>query len=145
MRIAIASGHFAPCHVGHIAYLKAAAALGDMLYVIVNNDLQVGLKGGKKFMDENERLAIVRSLRPVDYACLSIDMNRSVCDTISWIVASHPAGTAFVFCNGGDVGCEADCREAETCKKLGVALAFGVGGTAKLQSSSAILANLKGA
>ena len=33
------SGAFDPIHVGHIAYIREAAKLGDRLVVILNNDI----------------------------------------------------------------------------------------------------------
>ena len=51
----IASGYFNPLHKGHVEYLNRSKALGDFLFVIVNNDDQRELKGSAKFMDEKER------------------------------------------------------------------------------------------
>ena len=68
MRIVACSGYFNPLHRGHVEYLERSRDLGDKLIVIVNNDFQVTLKGSKQFMDEQERLQIVRSLRCVDMA-----------------------------------------------------------------------------
>ena len=50
--LVIASGYFNPIHKGHIEYLKRSRELGDSLIVIVNNDMQVGLKGSKVFQNE---------------------------------------------------------------------------------------------
>ena len=44
-KLVIASGYFNPLHKGHIEYLKRSKELGNSLIVIVNNDVQVGLKG----------------------------------------------------------------------------------------------------
>ena len=38
-KIIIVSGYFNPIHKGHIDYFKMAKELGDLLFVIVNNDL----------------------------------------------------------------------------------------------------------
>lgn len=72
-RVVVVSGYFNPIHSGHIDYLESAKERGDYLIVIVNNDHQVSLKGSDPFMDENERLRIVKSLRCVDKAVISID------------------------------------------------------------------------
>ena len=40
MRVVIVSGYFNPLHGGHIDMIEAAAAMGDKLIVIVNNDKQ---------------------------------------------------------------------------------------------------------
>ena len=71
-RVAV-SGYFDPIHIGHLEYLKLAKELGDKLVVIVNNNYQCALKKGKPFMDESDRVEIVRSLEMVDEVFLSID------------------------------------------------------------------------
>ena len=80
--IVCASGYFNPIHYGHIEYLEKSKQLGDKLIVIVNSDKQSHLKKGTSFMPENERLKIVRSLRCVDAAILSVDEDRTVCKTL---------------------------------------------------------------
>ena len=64
------NGCFDIIHAGHIQYLTEAARLGDILAVGVNCDA-VGqkLKGkGRPLQNEQDRLAIVASLRMVDFA-----------------------------------------------------------------------------
>lgn len=67
-RIVLANGCFDILHVGHVRYLEAARALGDMLIVGVNSDEQVyALKGkGRPFVPQRERAEVVASLRAVD-------------------------------------------------------------------------------
>ena len=74
----IVSGYFNPLHKGHIEYINTAKNLAEVLFVIVNNDHQRALKGSKEFQNETERLFIVRNLKAVDYALLSIDSDRTV-------------------------------------------------------------------
>ena len=57
----IVSGYFNPLHKGHLELFEKAKASGDALWVIVNSDLQRGLKGSKAFMDEEEDKNIQRS------------------------------------------------------------------------------------
>ncbi|MBK8465102.1 MAG: adenylyltransferase/cytidyltransferase family protein [Chloracidobacterium sp.] len=66
--IVLANGCFDLLHVGHIRYLAAAKALGDLLVVGVNSDKQANaLKGdGRPFVPENERAELVSALRCVD-------------------------------------------------------------------------------
>src|ERR687893_2251673 len=68
-RIVFANGCFDLLHVGHVRYLEAARALGDLLVVGVNSDEQVRrLKGeGRPFVTARERAEVVASLRAVDY------------------------------------------------------------------------------
>ena len=56
MRVVIVSGYFNPLHGGHIDMIEAAAAMGDKLIVIVNNDKQQLLKKGKIILNESNRL-----------------------------------------------------------------------------------------
>ncbi len=67
-RVVFANGCFDLLHVGHVRYLEAARALGDLLVVGVNSDVQVRrLKGeGRPFVPERERAEVVASLRAVD-------------------------------------------------------------------------------
>jgi len=67
-RVVLANGCFDLLHVGHVRYLEAARALGDLLVVGVNSDVQVRrLKGeGRPFVPERERAEVIASLRAVD-------------------------------------------------------------------------------
>lgn len=127
----VASGYFSPAHTGHLAYLREASKLG-YLVVVVNNDLQVGLKGAVPFMDQYDRLDIVSEFRCVNASLLSIDDDRSICRTLELIRPD-------ILVNGGDVRSESDCREAAVCRRLGIRMEFGVGGTEKLRSSSELI------
>jgi rfaE bifunctional protein nucleotidyltransferase chain/domain len=68
-RVVFANGCFDLLHVGHVRYLEAARALGDILVVGINSDEQVRrLKGeGRPYVTERERAETVASLRAVDY------------------------------------------------------------------------------
>src|ERR671939_99616 len=68
-RIVLANGCFDILHVGHVRYLEAARALGDLLVVGINSDEQVRrLKGeGRPYVPERERAEVIASLRAVDY------------------------------------------------------------------------------
>ena len=121
-----ASGYFDPLHVGHIEYLEMAKSLGDKLVVIVNSDVQAKIKKGKAFMREEDRLKIVKSLKCVDEAFISIDNNSSVCESLR-LAKPH------IFANGGDRKQE-EIPEAEVCEELGIEMVDGLGD--KIRSSS---------
>ena len=138
-KIVIVSGYFNPLHKGHLEYFEQAKQHGDELWVIVNSDLQRELKGSKEFMKEGERLQIIQALRVVDYAIISKDKDRTVCDTIEMVAfwASHRQDVrSLAFCNGGDQTNET-IPEREVCEQLGVELMDGLGD--KVQSSSWLL------
>ena len=71
-RIVLANGVFDLLHVGHLRYLGAARALGDVLFVGVNGDAAVRrLKGpGRPLMPAAERVELLAALRPVDHVVL---------------------------------------------------------------------------
>jgi rfaE bifunctional protein nucleotidyltransferase chain/domain len=71
-RVVFANGCFDVLHVGHVRYLQAARAEGDILVVGINDDASVrNLKGpGRPVLDENARARLVAALREVDYVVL---------------------------------------------------------------------------
>ena len=136
----IVSGYFNPLHKGHVEYFNNAEALCDNLFVIVNNDYQRELKGSRTFQDEQERLLIVSNIKSVDKAILSIDQDRSVCESIRKITEQFGSLYDLAFANGGDQNNET-IPEIAVCKQLGVELIDGLGD--KIQSSSWLLGNPK--
>ena len=132
----IVSGYFNPIHKGHIEYFQKAKNLADELFVIVNSDYQRSLKGSKPFQDENERLIIVSNIKSVDEVFLSIDRDRTVCNTIKKIFEDFGSEFELYFANGGDQN-NNTIPEKNICDKLGINLIDGLGD--KIQSSSWLL------
>ena len=135
----IVSGYFNPLHKGHLELFNKAKKQGDELWVIVNSDLQRKLKGSKEFMNEDERLLIVSSLKMVNFAMVSIDEDRTVSETLRALnvkaIAKDPKWK-ISFANGGDQNNDS-IPEARICKELGISLLEGLGD--KIQSSSWLL------
>ena len=129
----IVSGYFNPIHKGHIEYFQKAKNMADVLFVIVNSDYQREIKGSKPFQDEAERLIIVDNIKAVDKVFLSIDKNRTVCNTIEKIFNEFGSEFKLYFANGGDQN-NNTIPEKDICKKLGIDLIDGLGD--KIQSSS---------
>jgi cytidyltransferase-like protein len=132
----IVSGYFNPIHKGHIEYFNAAKKLGDALFVIVNNDLQRELKGSKEFQTQEERLFIVENIKSTDKAFLSVDNDRTVCETIRQIHKKESQQYDLAFANGGDQN-NNSIPEAPICRELNIELLDGLG--EKIQSSSWLL------
>ena len=132
----IVSGYFNPIHKGHLEYFNNAKALADELFVIVNNDYQRELKGSKEFQKEDERMIIVSNIKAVDKAILSIDRDRTVCETLKVIAKDYSIEYDLAFANGGDQNNET-IPEKTICKKMNIALIDGLGD--KIQSSSWLL------
>lgn len=138
--LVIASGYFNPIHKGHIEYLNRSKALGDFLYVIVNNDYQRSLKGSKQFQSQGERRLIVKNIKSVDDVIVSIDENREVANTIKLIHSEmKDKFDKIIFTNGGDQTTASE-SEKRVCDTLGIEMVFGLGD--KIQSSSWLLDKL---
>ena len=120
------SGYFDPIHVGHIEYINNAKKLGDWLVVIVNNNNQCALKKGKYFMDEKDRVLIVKNIKAVDEVFLSIDEDKTVCKSLKKI-------NPDVFANGGDRK-NYEIPESKVCKENNIQIIDGLGD--KIRSSS---------
>ena len=120
------SGYFDPLHVGHLEYIKMAKQLGDQLIVIVNNDKQAVLKKGKSFMNENDRVEIVKALKYVDEVFLSIDEDTSVCKSLEVIKPD-------IFANGGDQ-IKGSITEEDICSRNKIKIIDNLG--KKIRSSS---------
>tara|TARA_Y100001970_G_scaffold210151_1_gene256306 strand:+ start:18 stop:470 length:453 start_codon:yes stop_codon:yes gene_type:complete len=140
MRVVAISGFFNPLHIGHIDYISAARNLGDFLIVIVNSDEQVKIKGSVPFMNQDDRLRIIRNIKGVDRAVISIDDDGSVCETLRAEfnrLQNDPFFEEMIFANGGDRkqgGVPEDILEEE----LGVRMFYNTGGD-KIQSSSELI------
>ncbi len=124
-RVVLANGCFDLLHVGHIRYLAAARALGDMLIVGLNSDASVRrLKGpGRPLMAAAERAEILAALEAVDHVVVFDD------DTADRLVtalrpAVHAKGTdytresvpeaATVRAAGGEVAIAGDAKQHST-------------------------------
>jgi D-beta-D-heptose 7-phosphate kinase/D-beta-D-heptose 1-phosphate adenosyltransferase len=132
----IVSGYFNPIHKGHLEYFLNAKSLVDFLFVIINNDQQRALKQSKEFQLEDERMLIVSSFKSVDKAILSIDTDRTVCETIAKIAKEYGNDYDLAFANGGDQNNDT-IPERAICEKMGIRLLDGLGD--KIQSSSWLL------
>ena len=126
MKKVAVSGYFDPIHVGHIEYINNAKKLGDWLIVIVNNNKQCALKKGKHFMDENDRVIIVKNIKTVDEVFLSIDDDKTVCKSLKKL-------NPDVFANGGDRK-NYEIPESKVCRENNIEIIDGLGD--KIRSSS---------
>jgi len=132
----IVSGYFNPIHKGHLELFEKANQVSDFVIVIVNSDLQRELKGSKEFQEENERLKIVQSIKPVGYACISIDKDQTQVESLKMVHHKFNDVFELAFANGGDQNNDT-IPERNICETLGIELIDGLG--EKIQSSSWLL------
>jgi cytidyltransferase-like protein len=135
-RVVLCTGGFDPLHSGHIEYLKAAKALGNVLIVGVNSDAWLIRKKGWAFMPGPERVAIIENLKFVDHCILFNDDDDTAVEAIHNAKVLYP-NSQIIFANGGD-------RTADNIPEMtveDVVFEFGIGGEDKKNSSSWILQN----
>ena len=75
--IVLANGGFDLVHAGHVRYLRAAKACGDILIVALNSDSSIRkLKGpGRPVLPEGERAEILAAFEFVDYLTIFREPN----------------------------------------------------------------------
>ena len=142
-RIVLITGGFDPLHSGHIAYFKAARALGDMLVAGVNSDAWLARKKGSPFMPVWERVTILQELKCIDQVVFFddyADADGSAKHFIKESLALFPADE-IIFANGGD-RTDKNIPEMEI-QDPRLTFQFGVGGENKANSSSWILEEWK--
>lgn len=115
-RIVLTNGCFDLLHVGHLRYLRAARALGDVLLVGVNADEQVRAQKGpaRPFVPEGDRVELVAGLAPVDYAFVFAEP--TACELLA---AIRP----HVYAKGGDYTLEV-LPESQAAASCGAELVF---------------------
>jgi len=139
-KIVAVSGGFDPIHVGHVRLIQEAAALGDELVVIINNDNWLMKKKGYVFMPQDQRKEIIEALNGVTRVVFTSHEpdfeDRSVCRELREI-------RPHIFAQGGDRD-KKDAEdpnssqnpEAKLCAELGIEIVYSVGRGGKVQSSS---------
>lgn len=128
--VAIA-GHWNPIHIGHLKLIKEAGKLGDSLIVIVANDNQAKFKRSKIFMSAKDRVQIMKNIKGVDKAVLSVDNDHTVCNTLELLRPD-------IFASGCSSSHKDAVLEREICLIYDIKTVFDVGGR-KIRSSSKLL------
>lgn len=140
MKIVLVTGGFDPLHSGHIKYFEEAKKLGDQLIVGLNSDDWLTRKKGRPFMKFEDRLAVVRNIKGVNWTVQFDDADGTAKDAIRKVRLNYPTET-IIFANGGD-------RTSSNIPEMDIIddnleFAFGVGGENKMNSSSWILQEWK--
>jgi len=138
MKIVLVTGGFDPIHSGHIAYITAAAQLGDRLIVGPNSDDWLVSKKGRAFMPFEERASIIRAIKGVHEVVSYDDGCGNSSEMIKDIHARYPKDE-IIFANGGDRNSD-NVAEMQLLGQIpNLSFAFGVGGDSKANSSRWIL------
>jgi len=113
-RVVLTNGCFDVIHAGHVAYLREAAMLGDVLVVGVNCDEQVTLQKGESrpLYKLQERMEILAELQ-----CVSFVVPFSEPTASELIQTLHPD----LYVKGGDYSPQ-EINEYDLLSKLGVEL-----------------------
>jgi rfaE bifunctional protein nucleotidyltransferase chain/domain len=117
-KLVATNGCFDLLHVGHVRYLQAARALGDLLAVGLNGDHSVReLKGkGRPITGERDRAEILAALQCVDFVTIFPEMRAT-----QFIAASRPD----IYVKGGDYSPETlDEKERTLLTEIGAEIRF---------------------
>jgi rfaE bifunctional protein nucleotidyltransferase chain/domain len=132
-KVVFANGVFDLLHVGHVRYLQAARAEGDLLVVGINSDASTRkLKGeGRPILTERARAALVAALKSVDYVVIfdELDVNPLLREFLPDV---HAKGTDYTLNT---------VPEREMAALLGIRVA--IVGDPKDHSTRALLARLR--
>jgi len=115
-KIVATNGCFDLLHVGHVRYLQAARALGDLLVVGLNGDRSVHqLKGaGRPIATESDRAEILAALACVDLVTIFPEIRAT-----KFLAAVRPT----VYVKGGDYTSETlDEEERAKLKEIDAAI-----------------------
>lgn len=140
MKVVLVTGGFDPLHSGHISLFEEAKKLGDHLIVGVNSDDWLTRKKGRPFMNLNERLSVIKSIKSVTGTVRFNDDDDTAIDAIRKVRLNYPSDT-IIFANGGDR--TADNIPEMSINDADVKFVFGVGGQTKMNSSSWLLDSWK--
>ena len=74
MIVVLCDGVWDILHYGHILHLEAAKKMGDILWVSVTEDVHVRKGPGRPIYPQEQRRAVIKSIRYVDHAITTSGM-----------------------------------------------------------------------
>lgn len=111
--VAMVDGGFDPLHAGHIAYFRAARALGRPVLCNVSGDRYVRSKH-EPLLPEQQRVTVLAALRDIEYVHLSNDTTAEVLRRL------RPAA----YVKGEDWRGRLPAEEEQLCVELGIEIVF---------------------
>lgn len=133
--IVMVSGGFDPCHSGH-CHLIASAVFYGRIVVVVNSDEWLIRKKGYRLLPWDDRANVLLQFGNVADVVKVDDSDGTVCEALRRVKPD-------IFANGADrhdrQECAAFTSEHAVCQELGIREMFCVGGSVKMQSSSALV------
>lgn len=111
--VSMVDGGFDPLHAGHIAYFRAARALGRPVLCNLSGDHYVRTKH-EPLLPEEQRATIIDALRDIDYVHVSSGT------TVSVLRALRPAA----YVKGEDWRGRLPQPETELCAELGIEVVY---------------------
>ena len=132
-KVAFANGIFDLLHVGHVRYLRAAAAQADRLVVAVNDDGTASAKGpGRPILPAAVRAELVAAIRGVSYVT----------------IFPEPTVTELLQLLNPDVHCKGTDYTVDTVPEREIVRAYGgriaIVGDPKDHSTRDLLARIRG-
>jgi cytidyltransferase-like protein len=112
-KVSMVDGAFDPLHAGHIAYFRAAAALGTPLLCNIAADPYVATKH-YPLLPEWQRLTVIDALRDIAYTHLNEEDTETVLE--------HLRPVAYI--KGRDWMGRLPPRQLEICLRLGIRIDF---------------------
>ncbi len=143
-KVVLLSGGFDPVHRGHVEMIEAARDIADEVWIILNNDIWLEDKKGKRFMKQSERQYIMSQFKGVKetFICQPrVARDKTVCDGIYSAINLYRRKfdgeeLSMAFGNGGD-RTKGNTPEEEYCNTMEVDMVWNLG--KKVQSSSWLL------
>jgi len=77
-------------------------------------------KRTKEFMDENHRAKIIFNLKSVDDVFISIDKDKTQCQTLRYLKNKYKDDHLIFFNSGDRKGSNLVTSESDTCKEVGI-------------------------
>ena len=113
MIVVMANGVFDILHRGHLLYLEAGERMGDLLVVAVTMDKFVDKGPNRPTNSQDDRLALVKALRPVNHAQL-----------VEGAIEGFEYYKPDIFVKGKDYRRKIEKRHRDYCKAHGIEIRF---------------------